>query len=98
MLKPRSLGLGSPDTRGSCPQRFFQVVSFMVDAENKEKWDDAQQVRGWASRPFPPGPTPASDPNLLSVSRYPLALCTCCVSWRTSFTWWAMPSRPSRAL
>ncbi|XP_047583843.1 adhesion G protein-coupled receptor B2 isoform X8 [Lutra lutra] len=25
-------------------QRFFQVVSFMVDAENKEKWDDAQQV------------------------------------------------------
>ncbi|XP_016072991.1 PREDICTED: adhesion G protein-coupled receptor B2 isoform X12 [Miniopterus natalensis] len=25
-------------------QRFFQVVSFMVDAENKDKWDDAQQV------------------------------------------------------
>uniref|UniRef100_A0A4X2JXH3 Adhesion G protein-coupled receptor B2 n=1 Tax=Vombatus ursinus TaxID=29139 RepID=A0A4X2JXH3_VOMUR len=25
-------------------QRFFQVVSYMVDAENKEKWDDAQQV------------------------------------------------------
>ncbi|KAL0604939.1 Adhesion G protein-coupled receptor B2 [Plecturocebus cupreus] len=30
-------------------QRFFQVVSFMVDAENKEKWDDAQQVRGTAA-------------------------------------------------
>ncbi|XP_010619895.2 adhesion G protein-coupled receptor B2 isoform X10 [Fukomys damarensis] len=25
-------------------QRFFQVVSFMVDEENKDKWDDAQQV------------------------------------------------------
>ncbi|XP_031234672.1 adhesion G protein-coupled receptor B2 isoform X10 [Mastomys coucha] len=25
-------------------QRFFQVVSFMVDSENKDKWDDAQQV------------------------------------------------------
>ncbi|XP_066868812.1 adhesion G protein-coupled receptor B2 isoform X12 [Kogia breviceps] len=25
-------------------QRFFQVVSFMVDAENKDKWADAQQV------------------------------------------------------
>uniref|UniRef100_A0A8D2KZL1 Adhesion G protein-coupled receptor B2 n=1 Tax=Varanus komodoensis TaxID=61221 RepID=A0A8D2KZL1_VARKO len=25
-------------------QRFFQVVSYMVDAENKEKWEDAQQV------------------------------------------------------
>lgn len=31
------------------PQRFFQVVSFMVDSENKDKWDDAQQVRGSAS-------------------------------------------------
>ncbi|XP_054148478.1 adhesion G protein-coupled receptor B2 isoform X2 [Melozone crissalis] len=25
-------------------QRFFQVVSYMVDAENREKWEDAQQV------------------------------------------------------
>ncbi|XP_066494135.1 adhesion G protein-coupled receptor B2 isoform X5 [Tiliqua scincoides] len=25
-------------------QRFFQVVSFMVDAENRDKWEDAQQV------------------------------------------------------
>lgn len=25
-------------------QCFFQVVSFMVDVENKEKWDDVQQV------------------------------------------------------
>ncbi|XP_064408157.1 adhesion G protein-coupled receptor B2 [Latimeria chalumnae] len=25
-------------------QRFFQVVSYMVDVENKEKWVDAQQV------------------------------------------------------
>lgn len=73
----------------------------MVDAENKEKWDDAQQVRGGLAAPLPPprpGPTPAWDPYIFSVSRYPLALCTCCVSWRTSFTWWAMPSRPSRAL
>lgn len=26
------------------PQRFFQVVSYMVDAENRDKWEDAQQV------------------------------------------------------
>lgn len=43
-----------PGARTPChsllsPQRFFQVVSFMVDAENKEKWDDAQQVRGTAA-------------------------------------------------
>nr|XP_041576659.1 adhesion G protein-coupled receptor B2 isoform X6 [Taeniopygia guttata] len=25
-------------------QRFFQVVSYMVDAENRDKWEDAQQV------------------------------------------------------
>ncbi|XP_075294102.1 adhesion G protein-coupled receptor B2 isoform X4 [Opisthocomus hoazin] len=25
-------------------QRFFQVVSYMVDVENREKWEDAQQV------------------------------------------------------
>ncbi|XP_043938669.1 adhesion G protein-coupled receptor B2 isoform X2 [Protopterus annectens] len=25
-------------------QRFFQIVSYMLEAENKEKWDDAQQV------------------------------------------------------
>ncbi|KAM3829316.1 LOW QUALITY PROTEIN: adhesion G protein-coupled receptor B2 [Vipera latastei] len=25
-------------------QRFFQVVSYMIDAENREKWEDAQQV------------------------------------------------------
>ncbi|NWI42264.1 AGRB2 protein, partial [Picathartes gymnocephalus] len=25
-------------------QRFFQVVSYMVDAENRQKWEDAQQV------------------------------------------------------
>ncbi|NXD72127.1 AGRB2 protein, partial [Eolophus roseicapillus] len=27
-------------------QRFFQVVSYMVDAENRDKWEDAQQVSG----------------------------------------------------
>ncbi|XP_074790615.1 adhesion G protein-coupled receptor B2 isoform X6 [Natator depressus] len=25
-------------------QRFFQVVSYMVDSENRDKWEDAQQV------------------------------------------------------
>lgn len=39
------------------PQRFFQVVSFMVDSENKDKWDDAQQVRGSASIGLLLGPT-----------------------------------------
>lgn len=35
----------------------------MVDAENKEKWDDAQQVRGGACSPPPPTP-PRTHPCL----------------------------------
>lgn len=46
MGKRLFLGLGPPRQSLLPPQRFFQVVSFMVDAENKDKWDDAQQVRG----------------------------------------------------
>lgn len=69
----------------------------MVDAENKDKWDDAQQVRaGEAS--VPPCDLPLPWALTHSASRCPLALCTCFVLWRTSFTWWAMLSRPSRAL
>jgi len=26
-------------------QNFFQIVSNLLDEENKEKWEDAQQVR-----------------------------------------------------
>lgn len=51
-------GVGTSQHPPVSPQRFFQVVSFMVDAENKDKWDDAQQVRRWATRLLPPWLTP----------------------------------------
>lgn len=51
------------------PQRFFQVVSFMVDSENKDKWDDAQQVRGSASSGLLLGPT--TLPQILRPSLLP---------------------------
>lgn len=54
--------LGLPDPALS-PQRFFQVVSFMVDSENKDKWDDAQQVRGGTSSLLLPRPKPALGPS-----------------------------------
>lgn len=62
----------------------------MIDAENKDKWDDAQQVRGWATRLLALWLTPTSAPYTLSVPRCPQALCTCSGLWKTSFTWWAM--------
>lgn len=70
----------------------------MVDSENKDKWDDAQQVRASASHLLCSGPTPASGLHILSLPRCLLALCTCCVLLKTSFTSWAMLSRPSRVL
>lgn len=39
----------------------------MVDSENKDKWDDAQQVRASASHLLCSGPTPASGPHILSL-------------------------------
>lgn len=96
-------GWFAPPDPSLSPQRFFQVVSFMVDSENKDKWDDAQQVRGSAFSGPLSGPAtlawlPPSHPHTPSAPRCHLAPCTCCVLWKTSFTSWAMLSRPSRAL
>lgn len=61
----------APPDPSLSPQRFFQVVSFMVDSENKDKWDDAQQVRGSASEVPSQDPPPClrpSDPFCSQVS------------------------------
>lgn len=31
----------------SSPQNFFQIISNLLEEENKEKWEDAQKVRTW---------------------------------------------------
>ena len=31
----------------SSPQNFFQIISNLLEEENKEKWEDAQKVSIW---------------------------------------------------
>lgn len=31
----------------SSPQNFFQIISNLLEEENKEKWEDAQKVSMW---------------------------------------------------